>query len=106
MSSFKRLAIRTKKSLSGIYSSIGDGDQKSHQQEVAAGRPLTTTSPVPEAPNIEGFRTFGDGSPAPGKDSPSKRKRLLGSLRSVGSMRSLRSSFTKPDEEPSAIPEV
>ena len=55
-------------------------------------------------PASNGFDEFGmcrSPSSSPAKDSPSKRKRLLGSLRSMGSLRSLRSYHgnSKPCEE-------
>jgi hypothetical protein len=47
---------------------------------------------------------------SPAKDSPSRRKKLMGSLRSVGSLRSLRSPPRKERGnervEPSGYPEV
>ncbi|KAF2645109.1 hypothetical protein P280DRAFT_546501 [Massarina eburnea CBS 473.64] len=86
--SFKRLAIRTKKSISGLYSS--SNGQSAHTPEaVDSGMGF---NPDHDMDSVDKFGMSSSSSSSPSKDSPSKRKRLLGTLRSMGSLRSLRSS--------------
>ncbi|KAF2785966.1 hypothetical protein K505DRAFT_400437 [Melanomma pulvis-pyrius CBS 109.77] len=94
MSSFKKLAVRTKKSLSGLYSFSND---QSPTKENADKSPTDTN---PSSSDAAGLEEFGARTVSPGKESPSRRKRLLGSLRSIGSMRSSKSGHFKPSDEP------
>ncbi|KAJ4305140.1 hypothetical protein N0V90_000671 [Kalmusia sp. IMI 367209] len=101
----QRLTIRAKKSISGLYSS-----DKENVQGSSVPRPAETTGKLPVTPPKSLYSTLdefgllrGGDDASPGRDSPSRRQRLLGSLRSMKSMRTLRSAHTsskKNGEEP------
>ncbi|CAI6340339.1 unnamed protein product [Periconia digitata] len=88
--SFKRLKDQTKKSLSGLYCSSNDH---------------ISQTPQKASPDDERHDRLTSKSTSPTKDSPSRRTRLLGSLRSMGSHRGLRSTCShskqfQPDNSP------
>ncbi|KAF2687042.1 hypothetical protein K458DRAFT_401647 [Lentithecium fluviatile CBS 122367] len=107
---FKRLAIRTKKSLSGLYSFNNDQSPTGCAsminrmlQTVEANLRSSDSTSSQTSPNrdfapysIDEFGGPAAGDCSPVRDSPSRRKRLLGSLRSIGSLRSLRSAHNNP----------
>jgi hypothetical protein len=62
--------------------------------------PMSPATPLEDdAGGLEEFGAVGRDSFSSSKDSPSKRHRLLGSLRTIGSMRSLRSGNVKSDND-------
>lgn len=118
-----RLAVRTKKSLSGLYSPNKEKDSipasPSYVHSCLFQRRLTEdrsinpretaskliiTPPKTECSTLGEFgllRSDDDMSPS-GNGSPSRRHRILGSLRSMRSLRTLRatqSNFKKSEEE-------
>jgi hypothetical protein len=106
--SFKRLAIQTKKSLSGLYSFNSDQVSAtyasgiclhtmrliSYSSDIASSQTSPVKNYAPYA--CDEFSTLSAVDYSPSKDSPSKCKRLLGSLRSMGSLRSIRSNHHQP----------
>ena len=119
-----RLAIRTKKSLSGLYSPNKEkecgltspsyvcshsiqcrlNNNRSNIPRETASNPTVTPTKTNCSPRDEFglLRSDDDISPS-GKGSPSRRHRILGSLRSMRSLRTLRvthNSFKKSEEEP------
>ncbi|KAF9740284.1 hypothetical protein PMIN06_009482 [Paraphaeosphaeria minitans] len=103
-----RLAVRTKKSLSGLYSFQTESTQVSSSPGTSATK--QTTPPKAASTAVEEFGLLrSDGDASPGRDSPSRRHRLLGSLRSMKSLQTLRSkqnSSKKSEDEPPARTEA
>ncbi|KAF2865902.1 hypothetical protein BDV95DRAFT_612146 [Massariosphaeria phaeospora] len=102
--SLSRLAIRAKKSLSGLYPFSND-DEDNSPRSVDNSKPSTARIEMVH-PDLGEFGVCGPGSPSFDRDSPSRRRRLLGSLRSMGSLRSLRSNNSKASEEICIPPET
>ncbi|KAK7191266.1 hypothetical protein DPSP01_008337 [Paraphaeosphaeria sporulosa] len=98
----KSLAVRTKKSLSGLYSSHKESTQVPSSPGTPANKQITP--PKAASSTVEEFGLLrSDDNISPGRDSPSRCHRLLGSLRSMKSLRTLRSSQSsckKSEDEP------
>ncbi|KAF2032334.1 hypothetical protein EK21DRAFT_60960 [Setomelanomma holmii] len=101
--SFKRFTLRAKHSMSGL-NPLCDGDDPTHVPVIVSPVKLKEN----DTPDLQDFgslksctdSTCSEVHPAsPAKNTPSRRKRLMGSLRSMGSIRSMRSPTQKENEQ-------
>ncbi|KAF2115874.1 hypothetical protein BDV96DRAFT_59540 [Lophiotrema nucula] len=103
--SIKRLALRTKKSLSGLYSFSNANESSSPESPGKSS--LRVNENVDPTFDEFGLSHGGPSSPpTPGKNSlsPSRRKRFFGSFRKMRSSNS--SPVIQPKDEPAAVPET
>jgi hypothetical protein len=101
--SLKRLSVRAKRSISGLHAFCDVFDSACaspnyHQHHHANNSQSDKENETPDlgefglSPN---HKTSMSADVFPGKESPSRRKKLMGSLLSIGSLRGLRSSPLK-----------
>jgi hypothetical protein len=101
--SLKRLSVRAKRSISGLHafcdvfdSACASPNYHPHQHTNNSQSDKENQTPdLGEFVLSPNYKTSMTPNVSPGKESPSRRKKLMGSLRSIGSLRGLRSSPLK-----------
>ncbi|KAF1933093.1 uncharacterized protein M421DRAFT_1653 [Didymella exigua CBS 183.55] len=106
---FQRLNIRAKKSFPGLYSfdNVESSPAKSMAMHIDSSPRSDLTQDLEEC-DLEEFGAKLErckGKDSPGRESPSKRKKLFGSLRSLRSLANLHSSPTKTKQATTPRPE-
>ncbi|KAF2133162.1 hypothetical protein P153DRAFT_282817 [Dothidotthia symphoricarpi CBS 119687] len=108
--SLQRLTLRAKQSLSGLYS-FGDTQNPSSNENT---KPPSDEIKADDPINLEEFglctSNVSSASPdvhksSPSRDSPSRRKRLMGSLRRIGSLRNMQSPPSKTKDRSDILTE-